>query len=121
ATDLDGAGRVTHRILMRPSTMKRMQLVGAYRQVYLGAAALVPQRNPVDEKIGQVQGIAAPMTVDTLDDQERELYECYCELDLPGFEHEMDGEATGLPLPYKVTIDVESRQILEIRRNWHED
>lgn len=121
ATDLDGAGRVTHRILMRPSTMKRMQLVGAYRQVHLGAAALVPQRNPVDEKIGQVQGIAAPMTVDTLDDRERELYECYCELDLPGFEHEMDGKVTGLPLPYKVTIDVESRQILEIRRNWHED
>lgn len=121
ATDLDGAGRVTHRIMMRPSTMKRMQLVGAYRQIYLGQAAITPQLNPVDEKINQIQGIAAPVYVDTLNDQERELYECYCELDLPGFEHEMEGAPTGLPLPYKVTIDVESRQILEIRRNWHED
>lgn len=121
ATDIEGAGRVTHRIMMRPSTLKRMQLLGAYRQVYLGQAAITPQLNPVDEKINQIQGIAAPVYVDTVNDQERELYECYCELDIPGFEHEMDGEPTGLPLPYKVTIDVESRQILEIRRNWHED
>lgn len=121
ATDLDGAGRVTHRIMMRPSTMKRMQLVGAYRQIYLGQSSITPQPNPVDAKINQIQGIAAPMVVDNINDQERELYECYCELDIPGYEHTMDGDVTGLPLPYKVTIDVESRQILEIRRNWHED
>lgn len=121
ATDLDGAGRVTHRIMMRPSTLKRMQLLGAYRDIYLADNAIVPSRTPVDEKIAQVQGIAPPQYVDTLTDQERELYECYCELDIPGFEHELDGEPTGLPLPYKVTLDVESRQILEIRRNWHED
>lgn len=121
STDLDGAGRVTHRIIMRPSTLKRMQLVGAYREVYLSVSAITPSRTPVDEKIDQIQGIAPPQYVDSLNDQDRELYECYCEIDLPGFEHEMEGELTGLPLPYKVTIDVESRQILEIRRNWHEE
>lgn len=121
ATDLDGAGRVTHRIMMRPSTMRRMQLLGAYRDVALGTPGYVPVRNPVDTKIEEIQGIAAPTYVDAAADQERELYECYCEIEVPGFEHELDGEPTGLPLPYKVTIDVESRKVLEIRRNWHED
>jgi hypothetical protein len=76
--------------------------------------------NAVDNKINQVQGIA-PANYNEPDDQEREFYECYCEIEIPGFEHELDGEETGLPLPYKVVIDRESRQILEIRRNWDED
>lgn len=121
ATDLDGAGRVTHRIMMRPSTMRRMQLVGAYRDIPLATPGYVPIKNPVDAKIDIIQGIAPPTYVDAASDQERELYECYCEIDVPGFEHEMDGDLTGLPLPYKVTLDVESRKVLEIRRNWHED
>lgn len=121
ATDLDGAGRVTHRIMMRPSVLKRMQLVGAYRDIALPTPGMTQLKNPVDAKIDEIQGIAPPTYIDGQSDQERELYECYCEIDIPGFEHEMDGEVTGLPLPYKVVIDKESRQILEIRRNWHED
>lgn len=121
ATDLDGAGRVTHRIMMRPSTMKRMQLVGAYRQVELGAPPMGIIKNAVDAKIDLIQGIAPPTYVDAVLDQDRELYECYCEIEVPGFEHELEGEPTGLPLPYKVVLDKESRKILEIRRNWHEE
>ena len=120
-TDLDSAGRVTHRIMMRPGTLKRMMLVGAYRDIDLPLAALMPIKNPVDEKIGQVQGISAVGITYETADLDRELFECYCEIEVPGFEHEMDGEATGLPLPYKVVIDKESRKILEIRRNWEED
>lgn len=120
ATDIDGAGRVTHRIMMRPSVLKRMQLVGAYRKVHLPSPGTPALQNPVDTKINQIQGIA-PATFMEPDDQDRELYECYCEIEVPGHEHEMDGEATGLPLPYKVVIDKESRNILEIRRNWEED
>jgi len=121
ATDVDGCGRVTHRIMMRPSLIKRMQLVGAYRDIYLSPISSVPvMANAVDNKINQVQGIAPANYIEP-DDQEREFYECYCEIEIPGFEHELDGEETGLPLPYKVVIDKESRQILEIRRNWDED
>lgn len=120
ATDIDGAGRVTHRIMMRPSVLKRMQLVGAYRNIDLPTVPLNPIKNPVDAKIDQIQGIAPASTVEA-SDQDRELYECYCEIDVPGFEHELDGEVTGLPLPYKVTVDKEARRILEIRRNWEED
>lgn len=120
ATDIDGAGRVTHRIMMRPSILRRMQLVGAYRDIALPDPGLPAVQNPIDSKINQIQGIAPPSYVEATD-QDRELYECYCEIDIPGFEHELDGEDTGLPLPYKVTIDKDARRILEIRRNWEED
>jgi hypothetical protein len=120
ATDLEGAGRVTHRIMMRPSVLKRMQLLGAYRNIDLPVPGLPANKDAVDTKIDQIQGIAAPTSVEPAD-QERELYECYCEIEVPGFEHTLDGEETGLPLPYKVVIDKDARRILEIRRNWDED
>ena len=120
ATDIDGAGRVTHRIIMRPSVLKRMQMLGAYRDCHLPINGMPAVLNPVDSKINQVQGIA-PATYIEPADQDRELYECYCEIDVPGFEHEIQGKKTGLPLPYKVVIDKESRKILEIRREWAED
>ena len=41
-------------------------------------------------------------------------------LDLPGFEDTAKGEPTGIMLPYVVTIDLSSRTILSIRRNWYE-
>ena len=120
ATDIDGAGRVTHRINMRPAVLKRMQLLGAYRDVPLPLQSLPSNKDAVKTKIDQVQGIAPPAYVDQTD-QDRELYECYCEIEIPGFEHELDGELTGLPLPYKVVIDKDARKILEIRRNWEQD
>ena len=35
ATDLQSAKRITHRIMMRPSVVKRMQIIGAYRDIAL--------------------------------------------------------------------------------------
>lgn len=120
ATDIDGAGRVTHRISMRPSVLKRMQLVGAYRDVHLPDQGYQAPKDPVATKIDQVQGIA-PSTYAEPSDQDREILECYCEIEVPGHEHKLDGKLTGLPLPYKVSIDKDARRILEIRRNWAED
>lgn len=120
STNLDSAGRVTHRIMMRSSMLKRMQMVGAYRKTAIPESAPIAQKNVVDEKIDQTQGIA-PAIYQEPADQDRELYECYCEVEIPGFEHRFDGESTGIPLPYKITIDREARRVLEIRRNWHED
>ena len=49
------------------------------------------------------------------------LYEVHCNLELDGFEDMDDsGEATGVKLPYIVTIDVNSSEILSIRRNFLE-
>jgi hypothetical protein len=116
-TDLRNAQRITHQITMRPSTMKRMQILGVYRDVELTQPTLT--LNPVKEKVDQVQGLSN--VGQRPNDIPYTVYECYCELDLPGFEHtDGNGEVTGLPLPYRVTIEKDSRQILEIRRNWAE-
>ena len=42
-------------------------------------------------------------------------------LDLEDFPDMQDGEPTGIALPYIVTIEMSSRTILSIRRNWYED
>lgn len=118
ATDLSNARRVTHRISMRPSVVKRMQIIGAYRDVELGQPK-EKELDAVQREKNAIQGTQSDIMV--AEDRDREIYECYCELDIPGFEHKIDGEISGLEVPYRVTIDVSSKQILNIIRNYDED
>ena len=119
ATDLYNASRVTHRIYMRPSTAKRMQIIGAYRDIDLSQAKQIKLDAAQREKKAQ-QGISEGGT-ENPDDRDREIYECYCELEIKGFEHRRKGKETGLEIPYRVTIDVSSHEILSIVRNYDED
>ena len=119
ATDLNNAERITHVVRMSRATMKRMQILGAYRDCDLGEPAYgALDRNAVDEAKENSSGLKRGQR---LKDEPYILYECYCLIDVPGFEHEEKGKLTGLPLPYKVVIEKTSRQILEIRRNWEQD
>ena len=119
ATSLFDAGRITHRSRMRPSMLKRMQILKVYRNVPLLEPGWT-DKNAVDQATEEISGIRKN---DSSEPKERdfEIFECYCEYDIPGLEHKTDGEADGLAVPYKVTIDKESRQVLEIRRNWDEE
>ena len=117
ATDLWNASRVTHRITMRPSVMKRMQFLGVYRDVPLGQPT--PQANRVDDKKESVEGIKS-VPNSRPEDQPYTLYECYCEWDLEDYAPKQF-KGKKLPLPYRVTIDKDSREILEVHRNWKED
>lgn len=120
SVSLEACGRVTHRSRMRPSIVKQMQLAGVWRDANTYSGIVSPDLNQVDRKIDDLAGMSPKSLTVGLEEQDREIYECYCELDLAGFEHKEDDEETGLPLPYRVTIDKESRQILEIRRWWEE-
>jgi hypothetical protein len=117
-TNLENCGRITHRIKMRPSVLKRMQLVGAYRDVEISTNQM-QLTDPVKEKKQEIQGVTPQ--VQRPQDAEHEIYECYCELDIAGFEHKEKGKITGLQLPYVATIHKESRQVLALRRNWRKD
>ena len=116
ATDLANAGRITQRIKMRPAIMKRMKFLGVYRDIELTPPT--PQNTVVDLKEANIEGIDIQST--RQEDREHTIYECYCELDLDRFapRHLRN---KGLLLPYRVTIDKDSREILELRRNWDED
>jgi hypothetical protein len=118
ATDLRNAKRITHRVYMRPSTVRRLQLLGAYRDIDLSQPKAV-NLDAVQRAQRAAQGIAD--TASNPDDRDREIYECYCELDIRGFEHRFKGKETGLEIPYRVTIDLSSREILSIVRNYDED
>ena len=50
------------------------------------------------------------------------MLECHVNLDLEGFEDVgADGEPTGIKLPYLVTVEEGSREVLSIRRNYAPD
>jgi hypothetical protein len=114
--DLRACERITNQIPMRKSVMKRMMLLKAYRDIELAKPHPVP--GPVETTIANIQGTNPQPK--RPDDQEYTLWECQCELDLPEYApREFKGE--GIPLPYIVTIEKDSREVLSIRRDWEED
>ena len=118
ATDLRNAKRITHRTFMRPSTVKRLQILEVYRDVELSTPKAKDPDSYKREKSAQ-QGITD--NVFNPDDRDREIYECYCELDIAGFEHRWKSKETGLEIPYRVTVDVSTREILSLVRNYDKD
>ena len=118
ATDLSNAKRITHRSYMNPNTVKRLQILGVYRDISLSTPKAADPDSFQREKNAQ-QGIS--MDSYNPDDRDRLIYEVYCDLDVIGFEHKHKGKASGLEIPYIVTIDESSRQILSIVRNYDED
>lgn len=117
ATDFSTCGRITFEDTMRPSVMKRMQIIGAYRKVALTEPT--PQPTSVDTKIAAIQGTSP--TKERPEDQDYTIWESQCELDLPEFAKGTKFAGEGLPLPYLVTLEKDSREILAIRRDWNED
>jgi len=118
AVHLATAGRVTERIPVRHADLRRMQWLGLWLKHPIG----IPVDRPtgIEEIIGQVEGIQPGPELPA--DFRHTVYECYCELNLANDEHlDEDGEPTGIPRPYRVSIDKDSRRILEIRRNWRKE
>lgn len=116
ATDLSNSMRKTHRLFLRPSVVKRLQLLGVYRDIELNQP-LAPKTDSLREEEKAQQGISESGL--RPEDRDREIYECYCELNIKGYEHKHKGKVTGLEVPYRVTIDLSSREILSIVRHYH--
>jgi hypothetical protein len=119
ATSIYDAKRITHRVMMGSSTLRRMQLVGAYRDIEVGDPGWL-QKDAPQIQAEQIGGVRKNESAEQ-EDRDHEIFECYCEYDLPGFEHETAGRSDGLAVPYKIAIHKESRQVLEVRRNWNEE
>ena len=114
ASDLQTAARVTHVLRMDANEVRKMQVAGVYRDVELSSAEEV--ENEVREKINEIQGTSKTYTDDVFT-----ILEMHVDLDLEGFEDmSPQGEPTGIALPYIVTLDEGSGQVLLIRRNFKE-
>lgn len=117
ATDMYNAARITHRIKMKRSTMRRMQISEAYLDIDLALPAIA-ESNPVDKKKEEISGVK--QVFQRPEDKDYEVYECYCELDLDKYAPKQF-KGKGLPLPYIVVMEHESRKVLSVRRNWEEE
>ena len=117
-TDLDSCPRITHVIKMPENDVKKLQAIGFYKNIDVRAGDGSQNYSSVDTELEKLEGVAP--SYDT--GEVCNLYEVHCNLDLEGFE-DMDenGEPTEVKLPYIVTIDSNSENILSIRRNFNED
>jgi len=107
ASDARTSPRVTHIMRKTKNDVRKLQVSGFYRDVDLGEPARI--HTDVEKKKSEVQGY-------TLTDDDRyQIYEIQAELDLPGYEDE-----DGVALPYIVTIDKGSSEVLAVYRNWDE-
>jgi len=112
ASSLETAERVTHVMRKTPNEMRKLQVAGFYRDVELGDP--VDTFDDVEKKIAEKMGFKASS------DDRYKILEMHVDLDLPGYEDkDKKGKPTGIALPYVVTIDKHTQEILAIRRNWH--
>ena len=114
ASDLQTAARVTHVLRMDANEVRKMQVSGFYRDIEL--SKYESEDNEVRQKINEIQG-----TSRTYVDEVFTVLEMHVDLDLEGFEDMTPmGEPSGIALPYIVTMDEGSGNILSIRRNFDE-
>ena len=114
ASNLQTAERVTHVMRKSKNEVLKLQVAGFYRDIELGEPANV--LDEVEKKIAEKMGFRA-----TSDDRFK-LLEMHVDLDLPGYEHkDKKGNPTGVALPYVVTIEKGTQNVLSIRRNWQPD
>tara|TARA_R110002126_G_scaffold6032_1_gene31820 strand:+ start:3009 stop:5504 length:2496 start_codon:yes stop_codon:yes gene_type:complete len=117
ASDILSAERVTHVISMSKNEIRKQQLIGFYADIELKGDAYTVNRSNIEEQIDEIEGQSPSYS----ENRDRTVYEVHTILDLPGYEDvDAEGNETGLKLPYIVTIDEQSQQVLAIRRNYVE-
>jgi len=113
ATSLDDAEAVIHRLKISENDLRKQQVAGFYLDIELSK----PQDSETDvqKKERELEG-----TQQTQNEDVYTILECHVDLDLEGFEDmnvETD-EPSGIKIPYIVTIEESSREVLAIRRNY---
>jgi len=111
ASNLESTPRVTHVMRKTKNELRKLMVAGFYRDIDLPD----PENSldDIEREIAEKMGFRA-----TTDDRYK-LLEMQVYLDLPGYEDkDDDDEPTGIGLPYIVTIEKTSKEILAIRRNW---
>ena len=114
ASNLESSPRVTHVMRKTDNELRKLQVAGFYCDIDLGTPDNV--LDEVEKKIAEKMGFRATA------DNRFKLLEMNVDLDLEGYEHkDKKGEKTGIALPYVVTIEKGTSNVLAIRRNWEPD
>ena len=115
ATSLEEAESIMHVIKMTANELRKLQVGGFYRDIDLGTPAY--HEDEVKEEKQDISGVST-----TNKDEIFTLVECHVDLDLDGFQDMgQDGEPTGIKLPYIVTVEESSGEVLSIRKNYSDN
>ncbi len=111
AASLAQAPRITHVMRKTKNELRKLQVAGFYRDIELSEPT--DSFDEVEKKIAEKMGFRAST------DDRYKLLEMQVDLDLDEYpDVDKDGESTGIALPYIVTIEKSSGEILAIRRNY---
>ena len=112
ATSLDDAEAIIHKVKISENDLRKQQVSGFYKDIDLGSPE--DKETDVEKKERELEGVTKTKNEDVFT-----LLECHIDLDLEGFEQlDENGEPTGIKVPYIVTLEESSREILSIRRNY---
>ncbi len=114
------SNRLTHRLRLEAKELIQRQLSGFYRDIPLPMLSDEMEDQQITRKT--IKSIEGTSTYNNNNKKTQQMiYEVHVDRDLEGFEHEdKKSNQTGMPLPYVISILVESKKILSIRRNWAE-
>ena len=113
ASNLETAERITHVMRKTKQEIHNLQEMGFYKDIELGEPNY--DLDSVEKKIAEQMGF------DATNDDRYKILEMNVNLDLEGYEDKDGNRKTGIALPYVVTIDKGTTEILAIRRNWNQD
>jgi hypothetical protein len=108
ASNIYNAERVTHVMRKTENEVRKLQVAGFYRDIDLGDPVHI--FSDVEKKKAEEQGYSLT------DDDRYQLLEIHADFDMPGYEDE-----DGIALPYVITIERGTQEVLAIRRNWNQD
>ncbi len=114
ATDLKDAPRITHVLKQSENDLLKKMASGFYMEVDL----MKPQKkeDKIQDKYNELEGIKPVETNDYI----YNVLEMHVDLDLSDYISEGE-DSLGIKIPYIVTIEESTRQILSIYRNYEKD
>ncbi len=112
ASNLQRADRYTHVIYRNPVDMAKEIASDMYRDIDLPEPS-IPIMSPITSKMDQILGLNPSGD----NDPQYTILEQHCYLELP----KPFGQEDGVSLPYIVSVEETSRQVLSIRRNYRPD
>jgi len=113
ASDLKDCERITHVIKMTQNEVIKKQAAGFYRDIELIQSDNEP--DSLQKKLNELEGIKKTET-----DYMHNILEMHVDLNLDDYEN-FDDKAKKIKIPYIVTIDEGSGEILSIYRNYKPD
>ena len=109
ASHIETAERVTHIMRKTKNELKKLQMMGFYREVDLGDPQ--PFHTDIEKRKAEEGGYSIT------DDDRYAIYEIHADLIIPG----VDEDDEEIAKPYVVTIERGTSKVLAIRRNWSEE